>query len=76
MAIGEKFTVTPAPDKDKLENDSNLELNNSGSTQELKFHSSCSKVLAVGDMFGTITLVGFTPGESTTTQRTWIYKSY
>jgi hypothetical protein len=58
---GQWFTIEPAPGKNQLENDSNFVLTDTG-TQELKIHTSCSQILEVGDVFGAITLRGFTPG--------------
>jgi protocatechuate 3,4-dioxygenase beta subunit len=52
---GEEFTVTASG----FDADSYFYLTNAGGTEENKIHTSCSQPLAVGDVFGSLTLVAF-----------------
>ena len=51
------FTVTGK--KDKLKSSTEIILTNSGGTQSNEVHTSCSAPLAIGDVFGAMTLVGY-----------------
>jgi hypothetical protein len=52
---GQEFTVSAS----SFDSDSFLTLSNAGGTEENKIHTSCSQPLAVGDVFGSLTLVRF-----------------
>ncbi len=56
VAPGETFTMTP---NGKFDAESVIELSNNGSVELLTIHTSCSKQLEVGDIFGSLTLVAF-----------------
>jgi hypothetical protein len=55
VSPGGFFTVTSS----KFNAQSGFTLSNSGGTENLSIHTSCSQVLAVGNVFGDLTLVGF-----------------
>jgi len=57
VAPGETFTVTR--DGSEFKSNTVIELSNSGGTQVLEVHTSCSAPLAVNDEFGAITLREF-----------------
>jgi hypothetical protein len=52
------FTVTDLLGE-KLDSNSNFTLSNTGGTESLTIHTSCSAPLVVGDVFGSLTLVDF-----------------
>ena len=56
VAIGDTFTVTKGGSD--FSSNTDIDLSNSGGTQQNDVHTSCSAPLAVGDVFGAITLVG------------------
>src|SRR5207249_8136320 len=58
VSPGGFFTVSAAAGK-TFPSQSNFTLSNSGGTETLSIHTSCSQVLAVGNVFGDWTLVGF-----------------
>jgi hypothetical protein len=51
----QEFTVSAS----KFGADTRLSLSNAGGTESLSIHTSCSQVLAVGNVFGNLTLVAF-----------------
>lgn len=51
---GQEFTVTGS-----FGSQSSFTLQNAGGSETLSIHTSCSQPLAVGDIFGSLTLVGF-----------------
>ncbi len=53
---GGEFTVTPQGSS--FQSDSWVFLKNGGGEEKNKFHTSCSQPLEVGDVFGSVTLVG------------------
>ncbi len=55
VASGEEFTISAS----KFNGDSEIEISNSGGTEENIYHASCSQPLAVGDKYGSLELVGF-----------------
>jgi serine-aspartate repeat-containing protein C/D/E len=66
--LRKSYTVVPmvvAPDAEftisatKFEADSRIEISNAGGTESNRIHLSCSQDLAVGDVFGSLELVGF-----------------
>ncbi len=54
---GGSFDVVPL-ERDEFESESWFFLSNAGGTELNGFHTSCSQDLAVGDVFGSLTLVG------------------
>src|SRR6185503_2047591 len=52
---GDEFTVSAG----SFNAQSDFTLSNSGGTENLSIHTSCSQLLAVGDVYGSLTLVGF-----------------
>jgi hypothetical protein len=52
---GQEFTVNAS----SFNADSSFKLTNAGGNEALKIHTSCSQVLEVGNVFGSLTLVGF-----------------
>ena len=57
VSPGDQFTITPQGDK--FESQSFLTATNADGMEENEFHTSCSQPLAVGDIFGSFTLVAF-----------------
>lgn len=58
VSPGGTFTVSAAAGK-TFPAQTALRLSNTGGTENLSIHTSCSQILAVGNVFGDITLVGF-----------------
>jgi cysteine-rich repeat protein len=56
VAPGEEFTISKS---NRLSSNSQIEITNSGGTEVNIIHTSCSQSLAVGDVFGSLTLVAF-----------------
>jgi len=63
-----EFTIDP----DKFKSNSVLVASNTGGTETNEFHTSCSQPLAVGDVFGSFTLVAMN-GQSGSTEVTYQY---
>jgi len=63
-----EFTIDP----DKFKSNSALVAGNMGGTEINEFHTSCSQPLAVGDVFGSFTLVAIN-GQSGSTEVTYQY---
>jgi len=66
---GQEFVVSAS----EFSSDSFFILSNGGGTENLKIHTSCSQLLAVGDIFGSLTLVAFN-GQRASTEVTYIYE--
>ena len=66
VTLGETFVINSLPFRDELESNTYVYVfeNDDGSPgkllQSVKFHTSCSQPLLLGDIFGAIQLVGFT----------------
>lgn len=61
--LGGQFTAsTASAGTDKFESESVVDIISGGTVlQSIRFHTSCSQPLALGDQFGAIQLVGFVP---------------
>jgi hypothetical protein len=68
VAPNEEFTIDP----DKFKSDSVLVASNAGGTETNGFHTSCSQPLAVGDVFGSFTVVAIN-GQRGSTDVTYQY---
>jgi cysteine-rich repeat protein len=72
IAPGEEFSITS--DGKRLSSSSQIDIANSGGTESNLFHASCSQPLAVGDVFGSLTLVGFNGQRDTSNEVTYTYE--
>jgi hypothetical protein len=72
VAPGEEFTITS--DGRRLSSSSQIDITNSGGTESNLFHASCSQPLAVGDVFGSLTLIGFNGQRGTSNEVTYTYE--
>ncbi len=70
--LGGEFTITPQGSS--FQSDSWVYLSNSGGQESNKFHTSCSQPLVVGDVFGSVTLVGINGKTQSGNTVTYTYK--
>jgi hypothetical protein len=72
--VGDPVTITRTDGND-FKADTKLEIRQSGAClQALKIHTSCSKPLEVGDVFGSLELVAFNGQGATGNEVTYTYK--
>jgi len=69
VAPGDQFTVSSS----NFDSNSIFSLSNGGGTEALEIHTSCSQPLAVGDVFGSLTVVAIN-GDTGGTEVTYFYE--